>query len=267
MAVALLLVFGLTACDVLAPGNESRVGVVFKIPLQGSAAISDATASVESSLEVNRVLRISGSNGSLDLHAVHFIVDDLTLKEAGADCDSAEDEDSCEDDGEGPTIAELLVNDDEDQVDVTALVEGLEAGEITLEVEDADGNTDEAADDDDEWQQFLEDLLSRFGNWPKNGSLRVSGTFTPADTSDSPRDFTVYFGTETRIEKELPRPLVIDDGTENQTVTVFVDPAIWFTRPDGSVMDLSQHDYATTGSVADLEIPLRNGFTEIELGS
>ena len=44
-----------------------------------------------------------------------------------------------------------------------------------------------------------------------------------------------------------------------------VRPDIWFSRPDGSVIDLSMYDYDETGAVLEFELEMENGFTEIEI--
>ena len=59
-------------------------------------------------------------------------------------------------------------------------------------------------------------------------------------------------------------PLVIEEG-DDRTVTVFVDPAVWFVNDDGSVDDLTAFDYDATGEVVKFEAKFKDGFTKIEL--
>lgn len=65
------------------------------------------------------------------------------------------------------------------------------------------------------------------------------------------------------IEMEFDPHLVIDG--ETGTLDIEIDPAAWYTNFDGTVVDLSAFDYATTGQVVELEAKFSDGFTKIEL--
>lgn len=259
-ALAALLAFGLTACDSLGPGGDTTVGVAFQTASGGSASISGASASLSGAPDASAAISFSGTNGTLELSTAHIVVTDFALERANAECDSVQNEDACEQFSADPRFIELPL-DGGTSVAVSQQVPADSYDELEFEVddlEDDDGGEEHPAE-----QQLLEDIRGQFAEWPQDGSLRVTGTFTPADGS-SPRDFTAYFEAEIEIEKEFPSPLVIEDGMGNQTVTVTVDPSVWFTSADGSVVDLSQYDFQSTGSVAEFEIEMENGFTELE---
>lgn len=259
-ALAALLAFGLTACDSLGPGGDTTVGVAFQTASGGSASISGASASLSGAPDASAAISFSGTNGTLELSTAHIVVTDFALERANAECDSVQNEDACEQFSADPRFIELPL-DGGTSVAVSQQVPADSYDELEFEVddlEDDDGGEEHPAE-----QQLLEDIRGQFAEWPQDGSLRVTGTFTPADGS-SPRDFTAYFEAEIEIEKEFPNPLVIEDGMGNQTVTVTVDPSVWFTAADGSVVDLSQYDFQSTGSVAEFEIEMENGFTELE---
>lgn len=50
------------------------------------------------------------------------------------------------------------------------------------------------------------------------------------------------------------------DG-ETTRVVVEVNPLTWFTLANGSVSDLSEMDFETTGGVVDFEAKMKDGFT------
>ena len=57
-------------------------------------------------------------------------------------------------------------------------------------------------------------------------------------------------------------PLTVTD--QAATVTVEVDPTMWFLGADGRVMDLSAFDFEATGHIVEFETHLRDGFRRIE---
>lgn len=262
-AVAALLAFGLTACDSLGPGSDTTVGVAFTTASGGSAAVSGASASLSGAPDASAAISFSGSNGTLELSTAHIVVTDFALERANAECDSAGNEDACEQFSAEPRFIELPLEGGT-SVAVSQQVPAGSYDELEFEVDDLED--DGEGDDDQAEQQLLQDIRGQFAEWPQDGSLRVTGTFTPSDTSQSPRDFTAYFEAEIEIEKEFPTPLAIEEGMGNRTVTVTVDPSVWFTAGDGTVVDLSQYDFESTDSVAEFEIEMENGFTEMEFG-
>jgi hypothetical protein len=46
---------------------------------------------------------------------------------------------------------------------------------------------------------------------------------------------------------------MIEGDGDDKSVTLTVDPAVWFELPDGTVADLSQLDYESTGQVVEIE--------------
>lgn len=261
LGLAVLMAFGLTACDSLGPGSDSTVGVAFKTASDGSASVSGINASLSGAPDASAAIQFSGTNGTLEFETAHIVVSEFELERVDAECDSVENEDACEEFEADPQFLELPL-DGGTAVAVNQTVPPGEYDELEFEVDDLED--DDEGDDHSAEQQLLQDIRSQFADWPENGTLRVSGTFTPADTTEDARNFTAYFEAEIEIEKEFSTPLVIEEGTGNQTVTVTVDPSVWFTMADGSVVDLSQYDFESTGSVAEFEVEMENGFTEME---
>jgi len=86
--------------------------------------------------------------------------------------------------------------------------------------------------------------------------MLVTGSFTPA--GGAPVPFRVFFEAEVEIEQAFDTPLDLTAG--ETTVTVVIDPALWFRNGDGTVMDLSQFD----GTVVEFESEFEHGFHEVE---
>lgn len=263
LGLAVLLAFGLTACDSLGLDSEGSVAVAFRTApgSNGSASVSGSSADASLSPDIDAAVQFSGTNGTLEIETAHIVVSEFELERVDAECDSVENEDACEEFEADPQFLELPL-DGGTAVAVNQTVPPGEYDELEFEVDDLED--DDEGDDHTSEQQLLQDIRSQFGDWPENGTLRVSGTFTPADTTEDARDFTAYFEAEIEIEKDFSTPLVIEEGTGNQTVTVTVDPSVWFTMADGSVVDISRYDFESTGSVAEFEVEMEDGFTEME---
>lgn len=260
LGLALAAAFGLTACDSLGPGDGTGVNIAFQTASEGSASAAGASASLTESPEASPAIQFSGDNGTLEIETAHLVVTDFELKRANADCDAAEDEDACEEFEGGPQFVELPL-DGGTSVAVSQEVPADSYSELEFEVDDLED--DDGDEDHQSEQELLEDIQSQFTDWPEDGSLRVTGTFSPEDGSE-PREFAAYFEAEIEVEREFSSPLVVEEDTGNRTVTVTVDPSVWFTAADGSVVDLSQYDYESTGSVAEFELEMEDGFTEFE---
>lgn len=280
---AATLTLALAACDGTT-GPEGSTTITFRAAT-GSASPSVSPGDVRFSHSDDpdaSTLDLEGTNGQLSIASVHFIVSEFELERdddaAGCDDDGDDsatgdddgDDDGCEEFETGPQFLELPLTGD----DAVAVRQDVPAGtydELEFEIEDLE---DDGDDDGAALQQLLSDIRDQFPEWPEEGSLRIHGTFTPKDEQgnllgDEDRDFTVYFEAEVEIEKEFDPPVEITG--EEQTITVTVDPRVWFERGDQTVPDLSALDFDadTGGPVPELEVEIENGiedgFVEIEV--
>ncbi len=149
---------------------------------------------------------------------------------------------------------------------VTVATSDVPAGaydELEFEVEDLEDD-----DDDDDFgpiQALRTAIQAEFSDWPDEASMLVVGTFQP--DGGAPIAFRVYFDAEIEIEIDLVPSLVISaDGGASRTLTVNVQPDLWFIQPDNDVLDLSQFDWDATGELLEFEFELEDGFAEIEIG-
>jgi hypothetical protein len=119
-------------------------------------------------------------------------------------------------------------------------------------------------DDDDDRPESLQNLRrmirdAGFANWPEDASMVVVGTFTP--TGGTARPFTVFFEARIKMEMDLEPPLLVTESM--RTITIDIDPTLWFRTFAGTVVDLSAFDFATTRKVPKLEAKFEDGFSRI----
>lgn len=268
--VALAGALGLLACggDATGPTGGGSVSVAFTTAsTSGSAARGDADASVGSAslAGVRPSISVSGTNGTLTLETAHLVVTDFELERADGTCDDSaeagEDDDDCEEFEADPQFLDLSLDGGSSVVVSQTVPPGTYTG-LEFEADDLEDD-DEDAEARAE-QELLADIREQFAEWPQDGSLRVTGTFTP-DGADQGEEFTAYFEAEIEIEKEFPSPMVIEEDAADKTVTLTLAPSVWFTRADGSVVDLTQFHFPDTGEVGEFEVELEDGVTEVEI--
>lgn len=190
-------------------------------------------------------LDVIGTNGTLHITALTLLLSELELDPVeNGDCEA--DGEQCDEIEAGPFAVDVPLTGDP----VTIATDAIEPGtyeELEFEVEDFDADEGEDAS---AFEQLLAEVRNQFADWPTSASLVVEGTFTPEGGTAT--SFRAYFRAEIEIELNLDPPLEITGAAE--TITVDLDVAGWFLRPDGTVVDLSQHDFTTTGEVVELEI-------------
>lgn len=248
LVVAMALAF--VGCDSTGPStSDSEVSVGF-----ATASSSSSTSSAALSKAQGDSLVLSGSNGTLRIHDLRLIVDELSLE---GDADSAEFE------TERPFFLDLPLDTTEVASVVSDRVPSGTYNEFGFEVEDAELDD---GDDEEDLQQLRNDIdAAGFSNWPDNASMVVQGTFTPEN--DTARSFTTYFQAEIEVELEMEdRPFVIGGDDPARQLTVNLAPNRWFTNSDGTIQDLSQDDFEETGQSVEFEVEyeFEDGVSEIE---
>lgn len=263
--VLTLAALGAAACDGgTSPEDMGRVTVRFATvtgPAPATAAIGAAAA------PHGTAPRIAGVNGTLELSSVHLIVGKLALEGVEGAC--GEDEHGEREEGEDAgedchefDLEPFLLDLPLDGEGATVTAENVRPGVYTaFEFEVEDVEADEEGDDGSALADVLAEARELHPDWPEEASMVVEGTFTPVGTEE-PRSFRVFAEAEIEVESAFDTPLVVKaDGSA--TVNVVLDPAGWFMRADGTVVDLSRYDF--TGNEDDiLELEFRRGVTEVE---
>ena len=252
VAGAALCVLAASACgDSTGPEDTDRVAVRF-------AAVTPAPAqgSVEGSS-----LELTGSNGTLRIDEMYFVVAEFELEGEDAVCDDGFIDDDCEEIEAPPAFLDVPL----DGSGVIAVQHNVPAGtyhKLDFEIEDLD---DDDEDDSAKAQQIAalrSQILAQFPDWPRDASMLVVGSFTPTGGDAMP--FRVYFEAEIEIEMDLIPPVVVDGTGTNPTFTVRIDPNMLFRNGDGTVRNLAPLDFTLTGQVIEFEVEIENGVSEIE---
>lgn len=254
--VALIL---LAACDgATAPGTTGNVSIQFGAASNASLAVSEAAIPGARSDE----LTVTGTNGTLVIQDVRFIVEEMKLRGsenlAGCDDDDSDhrsghgdlvvradrgrdhdeddgdDGDECEFEG-GPFIVDLPLDGA-----ATIATEDVPAGtydSFRFKIDDLEGDDDDEDDDRARAPELLSEMRAAYPDFPSRASLVVKGT-------KDGQPFTVYFRSKIRITQPISPPLTIPG---DETLTVTIDPAAWF-KLGTQVLDLA----ALNGQLIDL---------------
>ncbi|MGH7448666.1 MAG: hypothetical protein ACRELT_13940 [Longimicrobiales bacterium] len=261
-AVVLVSALGFSACeDTTGAHDERQLTLAFSM----ASPTTSAQLSGGSTANLREDVVVTGSNGTLVISDVAFIVDEFKLERSDDACEGVDGEDDLDDDCENFETGVEFVRLPLTGATAAVVTRSVPVGTYTeIKFEVADADLDEAADDDDaeEIIALIEQIeAAGFTDWPADASLVIVGTFTP--TGGEPRPFTAYFEAEVKVEMAFDPALVIDG--ENGTVDVEIDPAAWFGNPDGTVIDLSMFDFVSTGQVVEFEAKMEHGFRKIEL--
>jgi hypothetical protein len=240
-------------CDSTALDNNATVR--FSTPAVVGASVATAEG-----------LSISGTNGTLLITDIKLVVDELELERvgvSGCDDDLEPDPVGCEEFESNLFVADVPLGTGS----VTVANDKLPTGsydELEFEVKDL---FVDVADPDDVARaariaEILAQLRTMHADWPEGASMMIVGTFTPTGGAAVP--FRVYFDAEVEVELVFASPLVIDETTSG--LTIDLRPDLWFKNLDGSVVDLSAFDYATTATLLEFEVEMEGGFeVEIEI--
>jgi len=245
-------------------GGPENVGILFQVASSPSAV---GAAAVSGPARVaGPPLVLTGSNGTLTIDEIRLVVSEIELERIDDSClgddDSVDDlGDDCEEFETGPQFLDLTLDGTPVEVGTSAVPSGTYE-ELEFEIEDLEDDEDDAAEGA-LIAAVRAEILAAIPDWPHEASGFVSGTFTP--TSGAPTQFRVFLKAEIEIEMELLPNVVIDGGVASRDITVDIEPEIWFVQPDGSVVDLTQYDYDSTGQVLEFDVELEDGFTKIEV--
>lgn len=223
--------FTLAGCDSAGPSTDgSTVEVGF-----ASASSSKSLA------KANDTLVVAGTNGTLKLADVRFIVSEVGLE---GEADNAEFE------TEKPVFVDFPLNASDAVSVARDRVPPGTYNEFAFEVGDADLDEGE---DEAGIQQLQSDIEEAgFRDWPNKASLVAVGTFTP--TGGEPREFRTYFDAEIEVEIEIEgSAFEVGSGDPARQLTVSLSPSRWFVS-DGNPMDLSADTYHNGEEPVEFEV-------------
>lgn len=263
------LVLGMGALPLLLAGCSDAAGPAAgaKVAVKFGRAASSASLAVATSRSAqvgtgsNGSLIVQGTNGTLTITNVSFIVAELELECVGED-DGPPGSASCAEFKAPPSFVRLPLS--------TGVVDVANAGvptgsydELEFEVENLEADSDDDASERSQIAALRTMIRAAHPDFPDRASMIVEGTFTPSGTTQ-PIAFRTYFDAEIEVEMGLTPPLSISDAGANRALAVDVQPALWFRRSDGTVMDLSRLDYTRTRELVGFALEMQRGFRKVE---
>lgn len=262
--VGFMVVLGLTltGCDSVSNSdsqNQRDLTLQFQTTTSSSAS---AKSSANTFQQAGDTLTVEGSNGTLVIDDIRFIVEDFELERSETECEGLEDEqeDACEEFESEPFFVDLPLTGDKLNLDTSPIEPGLYE-ELEFEIDDLD--LDEEDPEEQQGKQALIDQVrSEFPDWPDEVSMVITGSFISNEGDTAA--FKTFAEAEVEIELEFNPPLEVGENTVNDLIRVNINPVRWFLRPDGTVIDLSQHDFESTGQILEFEVEIENGFESIE---
>jgi len=253
----------IAACgDGTGPDTGAAVAIRFGTAGATSASASAGLAMVASATQSSV---IEGTNGTLEITDIRMIVEEFELEPVEvSDCDVEPEPVACED----FEVSYFFVDVPLTGAPVTVVQENIPAGlydELEFEVGDVevDDDSGEGADASVIAALFAT-VRGEFPDWPEKASMVVVGSFTP--TGGSAVNFRVYFEAEVEVEIDLIPPLDVTEEGVSHSILIELGPRMWFLRGDGTVIDLSEFDFPTTGQLIEFELEIEDGF-EIHIES
>lgn len=263
------------ACDKsTGPGSGGNVAIKFGA---GSSSAVRGNLIASSTPGISSDLTVTGTNGSIDIQDIRFIVEEIKLKSTegtggcaenestddrgnddvlfraddhhgGSEADNENENDDCEFEG-GPFIVDLPLDGN-----TTIATDNVPAGtydHVSFKVDDLEGGDDDEADDSANAPNLLNQIRTVYPNFPSRASMVVKGT-------QNGTPFTVYFRSKMRINQVIDPPLTVPGS---QVLTVKLDPSMWFKNGD-QVLNLA----ALNGRLVDIGHGFGNGLTGAHRG-
>lgn len=259
-AILLVSLVGfVSGCDALRTntgGGKGSVELQFKTVSGSSASKAVSSDNVHSSHDS---LLIEGTNGTLQIDDIRFIVEKFKLEPVDTD----EEEDSLETKTEEfeaePFFVDLPLTTDTLNLGDSKIKAGTYQ-ELEFEVKDLDFEEEE----DNEGNTALADSIrAEFPDWPEEASMVIVGSFTPNDGQKQP--FKVFAKAEIEIEREFSPPLEVTEDNIEKVISIRINPTAWLKKDDGSVYDISRYDWEENHELLEFEAKFKDGIEEIEV--
>lgn len=269
-----LAVSVVAACgDGAAPGVGSEVAIRFGTTSSaGGSAPSYSVvpgARAPTAPQQGDSIIVAGSNGdTLVIRDIRVIVDEFELEPVETDdCDVEPEPAQCADFEARLLFVDVPLGGDP----ITVATEMVPVGvydEFEFEIDDLELDADDPEDAEEAAlaQALLDSIRTNteFTDWPEQASMVVVGSFEPAGGTAT--EFRSYFEVEIEVEFPLVPVLAITEMGASRSLTVQLSPEVWFVQADGSVMNLAEFDFATTGQLIDFELEIEEGF-DLEIDS
>ena len=261
LSVVFALPLLVTGCGDSTSGPAQRPQIAVRFGLAASSVSPSVVQLQQQGRSVATNLVVTGSNGTLNITNVSFIVSKIEMDCNSNDSDSLP---SCADFKAAPSFVKLPFGA---SGVVAASANNIRAGEYT-ELEFKIKNLED--DEDDDALEIAQTVALRtairamHADFPDKASMIIEGTFTPVGSMTAV-PFRTYFDAEIEVEMNLVPPLRVVESIASRSLSVDVQPALWLKRADGTVIDLSTLDYSRTRSHLRIEVEMRTGFRTVKI--
>jgi hypothetical protein len=266
LSVVALVAF-VAGCSDATGSSAGRVAIRFGTEPAGAARSIGSDANAAMAVALADEVVATGTNGTLKIEDIQFIVSEVTLKRAenaacrheakqGGKNDGKHENDAnddCKKFEGGPFLVDLPLGGGV----VTVLQADVPPGTfraVEFEIDDFEMDDDDDNAEHVRSSELFAQLRALYPNVPARANMVVKGVFTP--TAGAARPFIVYFNADIEIKQRFEEPLVVEEGGG---VTVRIDPTKWFIRGN-QVRDLSALD----GKLVEFEFEMRQGFIKAE---
>ncbi|HKJ93047.1 MAG TPA: hypothetical protein VJ957_07755 [Longimicrobiales bacterium] len=256
MALALVTLAGCS--DSTSPAGATQVSIGFTAA--GATLPASGVMVPLATPPQGQPVAVQGTNGTLEIDSLYVIVSSFELKTADhSSCE--ESSDACEEFKAPPSFVDVPLN----SAGTVTVNQDVPAGtydRLKFKIENGDWGDESDSAKAQQIQTVMQQVLAQFPDWPQSASMLVIGTFTPTGGQAVP--FHAYFAAEVEVEMPLNPPVTVDANSGATQLTVKIQPDTWFSKQDGTIMDLSQYDFATTGQVVEFEVEMEHGFAEVD---
>lgn len=251
-----MVLFGLTACD--SSGGNAENKSTLEIGFQ--TVESSGTSSTVLQAKSEHAIEITGSNGTLSIEEIRFIVEDFEL-------DVAQGEDSLDFEAP-PSFLNLPLNTTEFASAGSFEISPATYDEFEFEVDDLEADEDDSQEERQNIEEVFDRIRSeeKFSDWPREASMVAIGIFTPTD--GEAQSFHTYMETEIEVERELSPALEVTEEGLSRSLTVKMDPSLWFSKSDSDeVINLYtwQQNWEQGEDMLEIENEFEEGVMEIDV--
>lgn len=255
-SITILAGLTFTACKPNSGSEMTSVTLQFN-------TISNSTPKIAAkSSQNNDTLRIEGSNGTLIIDDIRFIVEDFELQRSSGECEGLPNEDDCEEFEADPFFVDLPLTADSISLGNSLIEPGL-YDELEFETDDLDVSEEEDPVEQQQKQDLINAVRAVYPDWPTSASMVITGSFVSSQGDTT--QFKTYAEAEIEIELEFNPPLEITENSVSKLLKLNINPVDWFLRPDNTILDLSQYDYETTQELLEFELEIENSLKSIEV--
>lgn len=248
----------LTGCDsnsTSSKNGDEELVIQFKTETTSAKVEKNRATSANSITNEHDTLFVSGTNGTLRITDIQFIVSEFELEPEEADNDSTKFEEF----ESGPFLVDLPLSNGSVMLGNNPVPSGFYV-ELEFEVENLEVDEDE--NESGALTALKDEINQIYPEWPQSASMVITGDFLSANSDTTA--FKVFAEAEIEIEREFEPALEINEDNRTQLLTIPIIPEAWFENADGSVRNLSEFDWETTNQLLEFEAEFEDGVSEIE---